>query len=369
MEWLKDRTVLLIVGGSRCYGLATESSDVDIKGVCVAPKHYYYGLGRFEQADASLHINTFIPNLTEEEEEVVRKTKIEGTVYELTKFVKLATDCNPNILDLLFCRDQEVRISSNISDLLRENRDLFLSKKAKHTFSGYAYSQLNRIKGHREWLLNPPKKEPFREDFDLPPVPTDYEGYNRIMQGIQHQIDQWQIDFGDLSESEKLRVKENITLSLTEMGFIASYNWRYAAQKLGANDELIAHIEAEKKFADARRYWCQYQEWKRTRNPERAALEEKFGLDCKHAAHLIRLYRMGEEILSTGKVNVWREDREELLSIRRGAWSYDQVIEYVKDKNEQLNTLYQTSLLKREPDRKKIENLTVEIIESYLRGA
>lgn len=367
MDWLKDRTILLIVGGSRCYGLATESSDVDIKGVCVAPKPYYFGLQRFEQADAPVHMNSFVPNLTEEEQEAVKKTKIEGAVYELTKFVKLAIDCNPNILDLLYCRDSEVRQISKAGEVLRENRDLFLSKKAKHTFSGYAHSQLNRIKGHREWLLNPPKTEPLREHFGLPAIPSDFAGYNRIMQGIQHQIDQWQIDFGVMSESEKLRIKENITSSLTDMGFVASENWRYAAQKLGTNDELIAHIEKEKSFADARRHWCQYQEWKRNRNPERAVMEAQFGYDLKHSCHLVRLYRMGKEILLTGKVNVWREDREELLSIRRGAWSFDQVMEYVEQKDEELNTLYQSSLLKHKPDREKIENLTIEIMESYLK--
>lgn len=59
----------------------------------------------------------------------------------------------------------------------------------------------------------------------------------------------------------------------------------------------------------------------------RAELEAQHGYDTKHAMHLVRLLRMGEEILSTGRVNVRREDADELMAIRKGALSYDQLLE------------------------------------------
>ena len=45
----------------------------------------------------------------------------------------------------------------------------------------------------------------------------------------------------------------------------------------------------------------QYNEWLRNRQAERAELERKFGYDCKHGMHLMRLLRMGKEVLSTGQ--------------------------------------------------------------------
>lgn len=48
---------------------------------------------------------------------------------------------------------------------------------------------------------------------------------------------------------------------------------------------------------------------------------ESHGYSTKNAMHLIRLARMGCEVLETGQYNVCRPDVEELLAIRRGEWS------------------------------------------------
>lgn len=51
------------------------------------------------------------------------------------------------------------------------------------------------------------------------------------------------------------------------------------------------------------------------------------GYSTKNAMHLIRLLRMGAEALETGEMNVRRiHDRDELLAIRRGEWSQEEVI-------------------------------------------
>ena len=63
------------------------------------------------------------------------------------------------------------------------------------------------------------------------------------------------------------------------------------------------------------------------------ALEAAHGYDTKHGAHLVRLLRMGREIVETGSVHVWRGDRDadELLAIRAGAWSYDRLMRTRRD--------------------------------------
>jgi predicted nucleotidyltransferase len=60
---------------------------------------------------------------------------------------------------------------------------------------------------------------------------------------------------------------------------------------------------------------------------KRKADIEAHGYSCKNAMHLVRLARMGCEVLETGKYNVRRPDADELLAIRRGKWTLEQVRE------------------------------------------
>jgi predicted nucleotidyltransferase len=94
---LPSHTHLLTVCGSRAYGMHTSESDVDVKGVCVPPLETYFGFLRsFDQADKPEHLKPFIPLLSEDLQGVVANSKLEGSVYHLTKFIKLASDCMSN---------------------------------------------------------------------------------------------------------------------------------------------------------------------------------------------------------------------------------------------------------------------------------
>ena len=369
---LRDHTILLTLNGSRAYGLSTPSSDIDMLGIVVPPKEYYIGyLKKFEQADHSSHIELFKDLLNKEELEVARNIKLEGSIYEASKFIKLAADCNPNILTLLFCRDSDIRHITPLGEKIRNNRDLFLSKRAKFTFSGYAYDQMRRIILHRGYTLKPPTKEPIREDFGLqgqsiiPKAQLDL-----INASIRKVIDGWELDLSYVDESQKIYIHEQIERYLTDMnlyGTDAAY--LTAAKKIGCNDNLIEVLEKERRYKRAHDEYRKYQEWKKNRNPERAKIEEKYGYDCKHASHLYRLMLMCREILTTGRVNIYREDREQILAIKNGAWSYDQIVEFAKKQDQELTELYKTcTILPHSPDRVKIDALCVEIIEAALRG-
>lgn len=88
-------------------------------------------------------------------------------VYGLTKFMKLAADCNPNVLELLFAPEDCIIKTSPTWEKLLEYRDQFLCAQAYLKFNGYAMGQLKRIRTHRAWLLHPPKKKPERADYGL----------------------------------------------------------------------------------------------------------------------------------------------------------------------------------------------------------
>jgi predicted nucleotidyltransferase len=58
---------------------------------------------------------------------------------------------------------------------------------------------------------------------------------------------------------------------------------------------------------------------------KRRKLVEQYGYDTKNAAHLIRILRTGIDFLRTGEMQVERPDAAELLEIKHGEWTLEQV--------------------------------------------
>ena len=279
---LTDHTILLVTAGSRCYGVHRPGSDVDVKGICIPPRRYYLGVfPKFAQADGASEIAAFLPIMTKEEQQVTADTKLEGSVYELRKFMELAAQANPNILDVLFCREKEVRVCTPQGRLLRENRDLFISQKAKWTFTGYATAQLKRIQTHRRWLTNPPTHKPTRAEYGLPEmtlIPKDQLA--AAWAAIQKRMDEWEMDFGDMGEAEKIHIQDRIAAYLSEVTIGSDERWKAAGRLIGYDENLMAILERERKYKAALTEWDQYENWRKTRNVARAELEARYGYDC-----------------------------------------------------------------------------------------
>lgn len=298
---LKQRAIFVTRHGSHAYGLSTPTSDLDIKGVLIAPEECYIG---------------FMHTV----EQVEERQPNDLVIYELTKFMKLASDCNPNIIEVLHTDDSDILYMNDLGGMLRDQRDLFLSQKAKFTFSGYAMAQMKRMKNHHEWMHNPPKPPYSREEVFLPADKNWCDAIEKVI-----------ADGGQFHLSE-------------------------------ADKDLL---ETERAWRKTREQWANYQEWLKGRNPKRHELEVKFGYDTKHGMHLVRLMRMGHEILTTGKVIVKRPDREELLAIRNeGIWPYEKMIEYGETMDKELTRIYEsgTSPLPRSPDRAALDKTCMDMI-------
>ncbi len=370
---LRRNTILLTVAGSRAYGLHRADSDVDLKGAAMPSARVLHGfLTTFAQADDAAQMAAFVPDLTHAERQIASRTKVEGSIYDVRKLFRLAADCNPNLLDPLFCRDAEVRICTPLGQRLREIAPAFLSAKARHTFGGYAAAQLKRIQGHRRWLLDPPTAPPRREDFDLPErtlIPSDQLAAVRA--AVKKKIDGWEIDFGALPPSEVIHLRGRITDVLTDISSHQDGRFETAARAIGLDENFIALLDRERRYGSAHHHYKQYERWKRERNPARAALEAAHGYDTKHAAHLIRLLRMGTEIGSTGQVHIWRggRDADELQAIRGGQWTYDNLMVQVDREETLLKTAYSEELAVPErPDLHRLDALAQELVEAWLAG-
>lgn len=368
---LRPHTHLLVLAGSRAHGLMRPGSDVDLKGVAVPPLAVYLGVGaKFEQADDPAEMDVFRDLLTPDEREVVGRTKLEGSVFALQKLARLAAECNPHVLEALFCREEEVRLASPVGTALREGAARFLSHRARHSFGGYATAQLKRIRNHRQWLLDPPGHAPSRAEFGLPEtslVPKEQVAAARA--AIQKQIDGWELDFTGVPRSTVVDVQNRVAQVVAEITVGADdARWVAAARWVGLDDNLIELMVRERRYESARTGWRQYQTWKRHRNPDRAALEARFGYDTKHGAHLVRLLRMAVEIVETGEVHVWRGDRdaEELHAIRDGAWSYDALVGWAEAQEARLDAELARSPLPARPDVEALESWVVALTERAL---
>lgn len=307
---VESRTIMYVRHGSHAYGLNIPTSDVDYKGICIPPKACYFGFTqRFEQRESMQS----------------SKGGDDCVVYALSKFSALAAECNPNIMEILHVSNDDIVLMNEFGEALRAIKDQFVSKKAKHTFSGYAHAQLKRIKTHRAWLLNPPEHAPVRKTFGL-------------------------------DEAQQI--------SKTELGaFIAAEPETVAALP----KDMITLFTREREYQDALRNYAQYVSWKRDRNPARAELEAKFGYDVKHGTHLLRLMRMCVEILETGKVNVKRPDREELLKVRFGERSYESLIEEAETLEAKSELLYKTSSLRNSCDKAAIDTFIIDLTDRYIK--
>ena len=120
---LFDRVIYRCVVGSRAFGLETEESDTDRRGVYLPP--------------ADLHWSLYgVPEQLENDGN-------EECYWELQKFLIMALKGNPNILECLYT--PLVEHATPLAEELLAMRDAFLSRLVYQTYNGYVMSQFKRM--------------------------------------------------------------------------------------------------------------------------------------------------------------------------------------------------------------------------------
>lgn len=298
---LPEGLISLCWRGSVAHGMYVPKSDPDsiddkdVMGVYVGPLEHYLGFGRkdvYEQWEGEW----------------------DCVFYELRKFIGLLLNCNPNVLSLLWLKPNGIIYENALGARLRENRDLFVTKKAYHSFSGYAHAQFKKM------------------------ISFNQEA-QALMQQLENQLTSFGIDPESCDAGHSLRTPEGQPF-------------------VGATTEMMEVVKRYR--GERRRYYSGgYM------GQKRRELVRRVGYDAKNAAHLIRLLRMEIEFLTEGTVHVERADAPELLDIKRGAWP----LEKVKAEAERLFQLsqeaYVRSTLPAEPDAARAERLCVEMISEY----
>lgn len=360
IDILRD-TILLTVSGSRAYGIHTETSDLDVRGVMLPPDDYYRGLLQLEQVTDKNVIAEFLPKLSPYLQQIARTNGMEGTVYELHKFLKLASEGNPNILDALFCRQEDILWIGNNGRLLREYRGKFLTKKCLFTFFGYARQQMDRIQTHRAYLLDPPTHQPTREEFGLPvrhEFPQDQ--VNAAMAMIKQKVDSWNIDFVDVDEATKIFIQDQMYKMLADMHMGSDERFQAAARLLGYDTNFMEFIVQQRNYTAALCRWNSYQKWLLERNKDRAGMEKTIGYDCKHGVHLARLVIACRSIFETGDLCVYNPDPW-LVSIRAGKVPFAELQAWYAEQHAGLAELAAKSSLPARVDQEWLHELALAL--------
>lgn len=315
-ELVEKGKILEIKSGSHLYGLNTPTSDEDYVGVFFAPDDYIYGLKTVEQVDLSI--------VDKYENGKNTKFAVDRKFYELKRFIKLVSQGNPNVIELLFASDESVVYASDFGRFLFENRKLFVSKNIIPKFLGYAESQkrklmvrtdnmkdlIDGIKFLQEEITNG------NEKIVLPELSNKSE-FNRLFKETSNKV-HYRIG--------AYTINRNITIK-------SAVKWI---------EDLLANTS------------------NRIENIKSA------GWEFKHGSHLLRLLYQTIELCETGDLKYPLKDKDLLLRVKNGEVPYKEFIQLVEIAEDYLEMIKDNNKLPDKPNMKQIEKIVVEGYKKWL---
>lgn len=99
-------------------------------------------------------------------------------------------------------------------------------------------------------------------------------------------------------------------------------------------------------------------------NTARAEDIEKYGVDTKYLYHTVRLLLECEQILEFGDIDIQR-DKDTLKAIRKGEWTYPDIMVWQEQKMLHLDRLYETTKLPASPDYDALRKLLIDCLEQH----
>lgn len=346
IEELKQRKLILLeaISGSKAYGTDTPQSDTDIRGVFILPQEAIYGLDDVAQ-------------ISDETQDI--------TYYELGRFIELLAKNNPNILELLNVPSDCLLYKHPLMDHIKSED--FLTKQCKNTFAGYAMTQVKKARGLNKKILNPVEKA--RKNIlhfcyvtaGQGAVPLlkwlEIKNYQQIHCGlvnIAHMRDVYALFYDDAGTYKGIMLKEK------------------ANQVALSAVPKEAHPEAYLYFnKDGYSYYCKqykaYWDWVEERNEARYENTMQHGkhYDTKNMMHTMRLIDMAEEIALQKQVIVRRPNRDYLMQIRAGEFTYEALLDTAEKKIAQMDHLYEQSDLPEKVDLEKVNALLARMRREY----
>lgn len=317
---LKNRIIFLTLGGSYSYGTNVETSDVDVRGCALNRPSDLLGLTDFEQ---------------------VVHTQTDTTVYAFNKLIKLLLNCNPNTIEMLGCKPEHYFLLTDTGRMMIENRKMFMSRRAVHSFGGYATQQLRRLENAlaRDKMSQARREEHIRNSMER--AVQSFKGrYTEFDKGSV-------ILYTDESPREDLdrEIFADITLK------------KFPAREFNSMINDLTNVLSD------------YEKLNHRNNKK-----DDNHLN-KHAMHLIRLYLMCLDILEKGDIVTYRgDDLDLLMSIRRGEYQKEdgtyrqEFFDMVNEFEARLAYAKENTALPENPDMKRVEDFVMEVNRRALDG-
>lgn len=149
---------------------------------------------------------------------------------------------------------------------------------------------------------------------------------------------------------------------------------------LFTREECVKHItHAGQLIRDNRKLFLSKECWKtfrgysvsqskmiigKERTGARKEVVDQFGYDLKAAYQAMRLLIEAEDIITTGDLDLMR-GAEEYRAIRRGDWTYDKFLAEFNTRKIALEEIFHKCQLPEKPDKNKIRELLLEVIECH----
>ena len=321
---MKNKVILKIRAGSHLYGLNTPTSDEDFIGVYLSTPEELLGLNHSEIIDESVV----------DKDETGKNTQdaVDCKYYELRKFCQLCLNANPTILELLYAPDENIVEIDKFGKLLMQSRNLFLSTKIKHSFVGYAHAQMHKSQVKTENLQGLKKALKYLETLDE-------VDRNKML-----------YDFFEIGKSMHLE------RSCSNIGLTADKNFPsyVIVGDLKLNNQKIKSVieKIQLRVSNA---------------TNRANGMLKHGCDPKFISHTLRLLDEGEELLTTGFLELPLKNRDYLLKIKKAELDFGEVLKEADERIKNLEEMKdEDTVLTKKPDSKAVDRLVYSIYRDYL---
>lgn len=362
---IKHHIIFKAIVGSQAYGLATETSDTDIKGIYVQSNEELLQNGKYE------------PFITVNKDECY---------YELRNFLSLLAAGNPTAIELLATPVDCVLYTSQAFEKILKYRQMFITQKLYDSFGGYALTQLNKAKGLDKkfnWEASRIEKKDIldfckvlRRDVGRVQTAKEFiEEYTSVAypQGItQELIGLTKVD--GFRDTYKIYVQPS-TAQRYNGGEFETIVYR-GIMKEGSNEVRTSVVPKHmsdlwfgslyfnrEAYSTHCRDYKSYKKWKESRNETRYK-ESREGqqYDSKNIMHTARLIMTIENIHDTGMINIDMSNfRTTLLNIKHGDVDLEEVFNHYSERAANISELKKESTLSIEVKEYFVNSLELSI--------
>jgi hypothetical protein len=372
---LRQKKLLLLeyVTGSTAYGTRIETSDRDIKGVFIMPDRDF------------VHVD-WSPEM--EEVKITEDLKY----FELRKFLRMLEENNPNVLEALSIPEDCVVYKHPAFDEIVRATTSIVSRRCEKAFAGYAVSEIKKAFGQNR--LQTLERDGFTRRelvdfchtfFDQGSIPINdwlernglhidkcglsavpnmrytYGLYYDFGKHFRENTDDIHIlhvlynqDVIDDFDTHVLVNTLKFGDDLEYRGIVAEGSTSVKLSAVPKGVKPICHVQIN---IDGWQAHCKevkrLETWQTERNDKRwvkvKGQDQK--IDGKNMLHMARLLNMSEDIASGRGIVVRRPEAAELIRIRRGEISLQELLENAENRIDKISKMYAESNLPQEPEK------------------